>query len=223
MKKLEALLFDLDGTLLDSAPDILQGMNRMLADNGRAPISLEQLKSFIGDGMMPLCKRSLEATGGVPEGDIFPYVQAFIAHYRQVKPDPSQIFPYVREALEKLKAKGVKLGVCTNKNEGPTLYLLEALDLIKYFGFVAGGDTFTVHKPNPGHILGVLEALDVSPAAAVFVGDGVNDVVAAGRANLPCIVVSHGYARDYEELGGSILIDGMDKLEAAIKELGFQY
>lgn len=223
MSKIEAILFDLDGTLLDSAPDIRQGINAMLAEQGRPPLTLDQVKSFIGDGMMALCRKALSATGSVPEGDLFPYVQTFITHYREVRPDPQQIYPHVREVLDELKAKGIKMGVCTNKNEGPTLFLLDQLDLLRYFGFVAGGDTFTVHKPNPGHILGVIEALDASPKNTVFVGDGPNDVIACQKAGIPCIVVTHGYGQDYESLGGSTLIAGFDELIPAINKLGYVF
>ena len=222
MEKLDAILFDLDGTLLDSAPDIRQGINLMLKDQGRDPISLEQVKSFIGDGSMELCRRALEATGGVPSDDLFPFVQTFIAHYRQVKPDPQQVFPHVREALEMLKTKGIKMGICTNKTETSTLFILEQLDLINYFAFIAGGDTFTVHKPHPGHIQGVLEALEADPLRTVFIGDGPNDVVACARANIPCIVVTHGYSQDYESLGGTVLMSGFDDLEKTIKGMSYE-
>ncbi|MDD3183001.1 MAG: HAD-IA family hydrolase [Alphaproteobacteria bacterium] len=222
MHKLEAILFDLDGTLLDSAPDIRQGINLMLAEQGRPPLSLEQVKSFIGDGMMELCRKALAATGQEPSGDLFPFVQTFITHYRKVKPDPQQIFPHVRDVLENLKKQNIKMGICTNKNEGPTLGLLEQLDLLRYFGFIAGGDTFTIHKPNPGHITGVIEALEASPKGTLFVGDGINDVIACQRANLPCIVVTHGYSQDYNSIGADMLIAGFDELIPAINKLGFE-
>lgn len=221
MSKCEAILFDLDGTLLHSAPDIRQAVNQMLADEGRPPLSLEQVTSFIGDGMMPLCRKALEATGGLPSDDIFPYVQKFITYYRNVKPDPQQVLPYVRETLASLQAQGIKLGVCTNKNESATIDLLKQLDLLRYFGFVAGGDTFTVHKPNPGHIFGVIEALQASLDTTVYVGDGLNDVIACQRAGLPCIVVTHGYAQDYESMEATILIDGFDKLPEALAQIGY--
>lgn len=222
MNKLEAILFDLDGTLLDSAPDIRQAVNLMLQDEGRAQLTLDQVKSFIGDGMMPLCRKAFEATGGVPTGDLFPFVQSFITYYRKVKPDPQQIFPHVREALDLFRDKQIKMGICTNKSEEATLQLLEQLDLLRYFGFVAGGDTFMVHKPNPGHITGVIEALEASLKGTVFVGDGPNDVVACQKAGIPCIVVTHGYSQDYESMGATSLIGGFNELAPAISKLGYE-
>jgi len=222
MQKLDAILFDLDGTLLDSAPDLRQGINLLLAEEGRSQLSLEQVKSFIGNGAMELCRLAFAATGGEPAGDLFPYVQRYIKHTRKVAPDPQQIFPHVRETLEDLKKAGLKLGICTNKNEAPTTELLDRLGLIQYFAYIAGGDTFTVHKPHPGHILGVLEALQADPARTVFVGDGPNDVIACAKANLPCIVVTHGYSQDYDSMGASKLINGFDELVPAVREMGFQ-
>lgn len=225
MPQLQALLFDLDGTLIDSAPDICQAINLMLAEAGRPAVSLEQVKAFSGEGSMELCRKCLETSGSVGDQDIFPYVQKFIARYRTIKPDPAQVFPHTREVLELLQTMGVKMGVCTNKTEASTHYLLKDLGLDRYFGFVAGGDTFTVHKPNPGHILGVLEALEAAPENALFVGDGPNDVVACLRAGIPCIVVTHGYASNEatDEMSGNRTIEGFDQLEAAILGLGFTY
>jgi len=224
MPRLEAVLFDLDGTLLDSAPDIRQALNKMLDENGRKPVSLEQVKSMLGDGMMELCRRALEATGGVQADDLFPFVQTFIAHYRSLPPDPAQVFAHVRETLTTLQNAGVKLGVCTNKQEAATKKILATLELEPFFSFIAGGDTFPVHKPNPGHIFGVLEALKIEgTAGVVFVGDGPNDVVASKKAGIPCIVVTHGYSEDYDSLEADIKIPNIDVLIEHIKGLGFTF
>ncbi len=223
MPRLEALLFDLDGTLLDSAPDIAQALNHMLTDDGRPPLSLDQVKSMIGDGVMELCRKALLATGGVMADDLYPYVQKHIAHYRKLPPDPQQIFPGVREALDELAKAGVKMGVCTNKSESSTVAILTQLDLIRYFGFIAGGDTFQVHKPNPGHVMGVLEALAVGTAGAAFIGDGPNDVIASKRAGIPCIVVTHGYGQDYDELEADAMIPDISSMIPKLRELGFTW
>lgn len=223
MPRLEALLFDLDGTLLDSAPDIAQALNRMLTDDGRQTLSLDQVKGMIGDGVMELCRKALVATGGLATDDIYPYVQKHIAHYRSLPPDPRQVFPGVREALNELAKAGVKLGVCTNKSEGSTVAILTQLDLIRYFGFIAGGDTFQVHKPNPGHVTGVLEALAVGTAGAAFIGDGPNDVIASRRAGIPCIVVTHGYGQDYDALEADAMIPDISGMIPKLREMGFTW
>ena len=222
MSKLEAVIFDLDGTLVDSAPDIRQAVNLMLNDAGRPPLSLEAIKSFVGDGAMALCQRALEATGGLPEPDVFPHVQKFIGHLRKAKADPAQIYPKVRETLELLKEKELKIGMCTNKTEGLTLKLLEDLDLLRYFAFIAGGDTFTVHKPNPAHLLGVIEALDVPPTSCVYIGDGPADLTTATRALVPCVIITHGYSRGVENDPSVTLINHFDDLMPTLLSMGYE-
>jgi phosphoglycolate phosphatase len=223
MPKLQGLLFDLDGTLLDSAPDLRQGVNKLLADHDRRPLSLDEVKAMTGDGAMALVERAFAATGGPLEGDFFPYVQAFIQHYRNVPPDPAQIFPQGRETLELFSKAGVKLGICTNKPSLATTKILDALDLSRYFGCIAGGDTYPVHKPHPDHLLKTIETLGVSPEGCVFVGDGPNDVVAARAAGLPSVVMMHGYCDRVEELEADRMIAGFDQLPDVLRHMGFSW
>lgn len=221
MPRLEALIFDLDGTLLDSAPDLHQALNKMLTDNQRREVNLEETKCFVGDGAMAMVKRAFLATGALPEGDIFPYIQQFIGYYRSLPPDPSQIYPEVVETLESYHKAGVALGICTNKQEISTVKILDQLGLKKYFSFIAGGDTFPIHKPNPGHLLGVVQALKVTPHGTVFVGDGHNDIVAAHAAKMPCIVVTHGYGIDNDTPAPDAMIDGFKPLPQVLANLGY--
>lgn len=222
MPRLQTVLFDLDGTLLDSAPDICQAVNQMLVEDGRSRLTTEEIIPMIGDGAMELCRRALLKTGGVLADDLYPYVQRFVAHYRSLPPDPAQVFPHVREILQTLRDKNVKLAVCTNKAENATVQILRALDLIRYFDFIAGGDTFTVHKPHPGHIMGVLEALDLTPIGALFVGDGPRDTEASKKAGIPCFIVTHGYGIDYDRLECERKIASMDELIPSIEAYGFE-
>lgn len=221
MPRLQNVFFDLDGTLLDSAPDITQAVNRMLAEEGRPALTKQDVIGMIGDGSMALCRRALDKTGGVPEGEIFPYVQRFIEYYRSLPPDPAQIYPKAREVLETLRDAGVKLAVCTNKSEASTLAILRALDLLRYFDFVAGGDTFPVHKPNPEHVTGIFKALGTGPEGTLFIGDGPNDSLVSQKAGIPCFIVTHGYGVDYSQLKADKFLSGLDELLPAIKDYGF--
>ncbi len=222
MPLLQGLIFDLDGTLVDSAPDLRQALNLMLAQFGRRPLALDEVEGMTGDGMLPMVHRAFAATGeALPDTQSYERFQVFIAHYRSQKPDASQIYPGVMEALARFHAAGVRLGVCTNKQEAATLRLLEGLDLKRLFTFVAGGDTFTVHKPNPGHVNGVIEKLGVPAGGCVMIGDSVNDVLAAHGAGIPCVVVTAGYGQAPETLGADKLIRGFAELTAALETLGF--
>lgn len=221
MQNLEALIFELDGPLVDSTIDIKHALNLMLQDVGRPPVTHDQIRSFYGEGLMDMCSHALEATGGIDDDDLYSYVQKFIAHYRQIKPDLLQIHTGACSMLESLQSKGVKLGICTNKTEITTQNLLRDLDLRKYFGFVAGGDTFQTHKPNPAHITGVIDALQAPATGSVFVGTGPTDVVACFRANVPCIIVTHGVTQTIEDVGETVIIEEFSELEKALESVGF--
>jgi len=224
MSQLRAIIFDLDGTLLDSAPDIRHALNRILTAHGRREVTLEEVKGMLGDGLLTTMNRAFVATGtAIPPADSYTTFQEFVTHYRSITPDPTQIYPHVLTCLRKFTERGVKLGVCTNKQEAASLQLLEKLHLAPYFGFVAGGDTFPVHKPNPGHVTGVMAKLGVAATETVMVGDGPHDVKAAKGAGIPCIVMTHGYGADIENLGADGLLSGLDGLEPLLSQRGFTY
>ena len=173
MPRLQALLFDLDGTLVDSAPDLRQALNATLAANRRRALTLDEVKGMTGDGLLPLMQRAFAATGEpISESTAYARFQDFVARYRAIGPDPGQLYPGAREIIAQMKTAEIKLGLCTNKQEAATLKLLEGLGILNDFGFVAGGDTFTVHKPDPGHVQGVLEKLGVASAHAAMIGTG---------------------------------------------------
>ena len=224
MPKLQGLIFDLDGTLVDSAPDLRQALNKTLAEQGRRAITLDEIKTMLGDGMLTTLKRAFEATGAALSDDIsYRLFQSFVNHYRNQLADPTQIYPYVVETLDQLTNEGIKMGICTNKQEASSYKLLEELDLARYFTFIAGGDTFLVHKPHPDHVRGVIEKLGVTAEECVMVGDSANDVRAAQAAGIPCLVVAHGYGVDVEELGANGVLDGFDQLKDALENLGFDH
>lgn len=222
MPKLEGLIFDLDGTLVDSAPDIRHALNRTLTEQGRRNLTLDEVKSMVGDGLLITLKRAFEATGtSIGDDESYGLFQGFVAHYRGQKADLAQIYPLVRETLAGFQNRRIKLGLCTNKQEAATHKILDELGLSRYFGFVAGGDTFPVHKPHPDHVKGVVAALGASPAGCVMIGDSTNDVQAAKGASLACLVVTHGYGLDVQAMGADGLIDSFADLDAALQRLGF--
>jgi len=223
MPQLKALIFDLDGTLMDSAPDLRQAINLTLQDAGRKPLPLDEIKSLTGDGMLPMLSRAFAATGpSITEKEAYNHFQVFINHYRTLKPDPSQFYPHTVETLQWYRDHDIKIGLCTNKQETATHRLLKDLDIHSYFAFIAGGDTFPVHKPHPGHVLGVIEKLKISANSCVMIGDSTNDIRAAQAAGIPCIAVTHGYGEDVGGLGADAVISHFKDLPAALETLGFQ-
>ena len=184
------VIFDLDGTLLDSAPDIHAALNRVLAARGIAPYDLPAVKAMIGDGVRALIQRALAGRGlSFDEAVLAVFVaDDAISHARLTAP-----FPGIAEALDRLEAEGWRLAVCTNKPEAAARALLASLGLAGRFAAIGGGDTFPVRKPDPGHLRATLAAAGGNPARAVMIGDHRNDVLAAAGAGLPCIFAGWGY------------------------------
>lgn len=224
MKPLQGLIFDLEGTLLDGAVDLRQAINLTLADHGRRALTIQEVNKMLGEGSLMLVERAFEATGKPIEDDIFPFVQQFIAHHRQVKPDPSQIYSGVTDFLTKYSQSGIKLGICTNMSENSSRRLLDQLGLGDYFAFIGGGDTFPVHKPNAGHVNGVVKGLDAAHSGCVFIGDSQNDLHAAHDASVAFVLVTHGreLKSDLVKHAGSVIAE-FDELPAALQKLGFSF
>ncbi|HSV28796.1 MAG TPA: phosphoglycolate phosphatase [Candidatus Omnitrophota bacterium] len=218
--RFKAVVFDLDGTLIHSVPDLTVAVNKLLAEEGRPALADADVGPMVGDGVGMLVRRAFTAAGGVPEGDLAPYVARFVAHYEPHAADLTRPYPGVIATLRSLKAKGLKLAVCTNKVSGATRRILAALEIERYFDAVVGGDDTPVHKPDPTHVRITLDKLGVSDAETLYVGDSENDVKAAKGAGLPVVLVTFGYTRiPVAELGGDLLIDRFQDLPAAMGRL----
>ena len=215
------LLFDLDGTLVDSLPDLNGALNLMLTELGRAPLADHQVRLMVGDGAAKLVERALETGGGVPaEPGLADLVERFLALYRACATETTRPFPEVERTLEGLRREGWRLAVCTNKPERESRQILDELGLSPLFETVGGGDSFDVRKPAAGHLLGLLDRLAATPGRAIMVGDSRNDVLAARNAGLPVVLVSYGYGPDQAEaLGADRIIDCFSQLPAALAGL----
>ena len=214
------LVFDLDGTLIDSAPDLATALNKVLVDARREPVTLHQVTQMIGDGVATLVERGFAATGGTPE-DPGHQLDRFHHHYNNATADLTELYPGVLETLRMLTETGYRMALCTNKPAAPTMAVLEAFGLTGFFEAVAGGDTFPVRKPSPGHLLGVLRQMEADPEHAVMIGDSPNDVQVALNAAVPVIAVSYGYRRvPAEEMGADLLIERFAQLPDALRQLG---
>ena len=183
-------VFDLDGTLVDSAPDIHAALDRLMAARGVAPFARAEVVGMIGDGVRVLVERALAARGlAFDEATL----AAFTADYTARAAEATALFPGIAAALDALAAAGWALAVCTNKPAAATAALLGALGLAGRFAAVGGGDSFPVRKPDPGHLLGTLRQAGGDPGRAVMIGDHRNDVLAASGAGLPCLFAGWGY------------------------------
>ncbi|MGL4406798.1 MAG: phosphoglycolate phosphatase [Zoogloea sp.] len=205
--RIKAVLFDLDGTLVDSIPDLAEACHRMMLDLGRPPHSVERVRTFVGKGMLNLVRRCLGADENTPQAEIDAAVARFRHHYAQVNGEQSLLYPGVREGLEQLQAAGLPLACVTNKPEEFTFTLLEKLDLARYFAATVGGDTLPHKKPHPAPLQHACAALGVAVQQALMVGDSANDAQAAQACGMPVVLVPYGYSEGV--LVDSIKCDGL--------------
>jgi len=190
-----AVIFDLDGTLVDSARDLHAAANVMLAGLGRDRLELGQITKFVGNGIPTLVERCLVATGG-SDGAVLDHALArFLDAYNAAPSAHTVPYPGVLASLDALAEAGCVLGVCTNKAEGPTVQILEALGMASKFSAVVGGDTLDAMKPDPAPLLLCLDRLNTPVADALFVGDSEIDAATARAAGLPFALFTRGYRK----------------------------
>jgi len=213
----QAILFDLDGTLVDSVPDLAAAVNGVLAELGRPALDFAQVASMVGDGISALVERALAASG-VPDTPLRAAVDRFLALYEA---DPTRLTrPYagVPAVLDQLAASGWRLGVCTNKPEHATRTVLAGLDLERFFAVVLGGDSGPTRKPDPGPLRAALGVIGGTPGKAVMIGDHRNDVVAAQAAGMRVIFARYGYgAATLAGLTPDAVIDRFAELPQALR------
>ena len=194
MSLYEAYLFDLDGTLVDSAPDLHASLNVILREEGCAPVTLEAVRAFIGEGARRLLERSLEAQGEPAEpARLDRLLKRYLAYYGSHISDYSAVYPGVRETLLSLQAAGAGLAVVTNKFEHLAREVLGALELSAFFPVVLGSDSLPERKPSALPLLEACARLAVAPDAALMVGDSRTDIAAARAANISVLCVPYGY------------------------------
>lgn len=215
------IAFDLDGTLVDTAPDLIAALNRLLAERGHAPLALAEARPFIGRGAAWLIRRGFTAAGVELAADETPALtERFIADYLTRIAEESAAFPGCVAALEALRGAGAALAVCTNKRTDLSHALLDALDLSRLFDAVVGADAAPAAKPDPRHLTAAVEAAGGDIARAIMVGDAATDAGAARAAGTGLVLVSFGYTETpVAELGADIVIDHFDALPAACARL----
>jgi phosphoglycolate phosphatase len=190
----KAVLLDLDGTLLDTAPDLAAAANAMLAEQGLAPLPAGVIRGFIGRGIAHLVERCLQSAGEyLACARLEPALRSFGAHYRRLNGRESRPFPGVPQALARLRAASLRLACVTNKAQAFTTPLLAKTGLAPYFDAVVTADQAGARKPHPAPFLHACKALAVAPAEATVIGDSANDAEGARAAGCRVLLVTYGY------------------------------
>lgn len=215
------IVFDLDGTIVDTAPDLLSATNHALGLVGLAPVTIEELHPFIGRGSKAMIEAGLGFRGtSVSTDESRRLHDAFLAYYADHVAVGSRPFEGVPEMLDQLRAAGARLAVCTNKYEALSRLLLVELRLAGRFEAIAGRDTFAVYKPDPGHLTGTIAMVGGRVDRAVMVGDSEVDIATAAAASIPSIAVTFGYTlRPVRELGAGAVIDHYREFPAALEKV----
>ncbi|MEX0841821.1 MAG: HAD family hydrolase [Xanthobacteraceae bacterium] len=215
------VIFDLDGTLVDTAPDLVDTLNVILAREGLPPVPFAAARNMIGGGARLLIERGLKSEGRLEHAaEVERLYQDFVAHYGGHLADRSQPFPGAVAAIERLAERGCRFAVCTNKLESLAVRLLDELGLSRHFSAVCGQDTFGLQKPNPEILLGTIRKAGGIPIRSVMIGDSQSDIDVARAAKIPVIAVDFGYTETpVAQLGPDVVIGHFDELAPAVCRL----
>ena len=215
------VVFDLDGTLVETAPDLIDALNVVLAHEGLPHVAYDTGRNMIGGGGRRMVESGLQLHGRTPSSaDLDRIFADFILHYSAHIADRSQVFPGVDAALDRLAERGCRFAVCTNKLEGLSRQLLDALGLAPRFAAICGQDTFGMQKPDPEVLRRTIQAAGGDIRQSIMVGDSGTDIATARAAGIPVVAVDFGYSETpVRSLSPDRLISHFDDLEAAVLEL----
>jgi phosphoglycolate phosphatase len=215
------VVFDLDGTLVDTAPDLIETLNVVFGRNGLPPVDYVAARNMIGGGALKMIERALKLEGlPLSARNVDRMFAEFIDYYAGHIADKSQPFPGLDTALDRLAERGCRFAVCTNKLEGLSRLLLDALGLTRRFSAICGQDTFGIQKPDPEFLRRTVRAAGGDIQQAVMVGDSGTDIATARAAAVPVVAVDFGYSETpIGKLGADRLISHFDDLPAAVLDL----
>jgi phosphoglycolate phosphatase len=221
---MRTIVFDLDGTLVDTAPDLISTLNVVLAGEGLSLVSYDAARRMIGGGSRRMIERALIAEGrNVSGAELDRMFRIFIDHYSAHIADRSRPFPHLESALRRLIGEGCRLAVCTNKLEWLSVRLLDTLKLSRYFAAICGQDTFGIQKPDPQMLRLTIRRAGGEVQRAIMIGDSMTDMRTARAANVPVIAVDFGYSEVAPEaLNADRLISSFTELPHAIAAVATQ-
>lgn len=215
------VIFDLDGTLIDSMPDVRRSLNATLAGIGLRPLTMPEVRSTIGHGATTMLREAVELAGGnAALADIGALVRRYLDFYATEPVALTTLYPGTREMLEHLRSAGNPLGICSNKPSIMVDKVLAALGLSNFFCGITGGDDVARSKPHADHIFETLRRMDAPAEGAVMVGDSITDLTAARNADIAVVVVAFGYgAGDGSAEAADAVIGHFDQLPAVLERL----
>ncbi|MFC6669669.1 phosphoglycolate phosphatase [Marinobacterium aestuariivivens] len=214
----QLVLFDLDGTLVDSVPDLARAVDLMLAALDRPAAGIDRVRDWVGNGAPMLVQRALVGRFDVAEpapSALFDQAYALFLHfYGEAMAEQSVLYPGVVDCLEGMKARDIALGIATNKPMRFTTPVLEGLGIARFFQVVLGGDSLPTRKPDPAMLLSAIEQCGARPVSTLMVGDSINDVKAARAAGCPVAAVPYGYnhGEPIEDSAPDLLVQRLDQL-----------
>jgi len=216
-----ALVFDLDGTLVDTAPDLLAALNVVLAEAGRPAVGMTELRHLVGYGVKTLIEEAMKKSGEPASATLLPVmIENYIAYYRANIAVKSRPFPGVEATLRALAGRGARLGVLTNKPQALADQLMQSLGLAQYFDAIHGAGRLSVAKPDPRVFQEIIAELGGSSRGAIMIGDSATDVATARAAYVPVILVSYGYTpQSASELGADRVTDDFADVPRLVDEL----
>ncbi len=215
------IVFDLDGTLIDTAPDLAAATNHVLRTLSLAPVNESEIRPFVGNGALAMIDGAARAQGrNLSERELHDLFEVFVLHYADNIAVESRPYPGIVTAMEQLRSQGATLAVCTNKIERHARAVIEALGLTGFFAAIAGRDTLGAYKPDPRHLSGTVDMSRGDIAKSLMVGDSETDIRTAQAANVPVVAVSFGYSIEPVALyGPDVVIDSFSELNQALRAL----
>jgi phosphoglycolate phosphatase len=217
----DTLIFDLDGTLVHSAPDMAHSLNHTLARYGAGPLTMETVSGLVGNGIAKLVERGFQASGsGLEKSEMEEAIRTFEAHYGENAVVDTALYPGAKSVLEALLADGMTLAICTNKTEPIAEDILAKLHIAHCFEAVLGGHAKWPRKPDPAPLLQAVNKSGGAPGRALMIGDSKIDLDAARAAGIPVILTSFGYSQvPVDQLGPDAVIDSLKELPQALASL----